>query len=87
MIEILMGKDIASQDVPYVPRGTRVRHKKTGLKGCVHCIEYHSAGILSPIPLNIEWDDNDRAFREIGMMHIYANMFTVEPIEKEEPNA
>lgn len=59
--------------------GQRVRSRRhPELTGRVKCFEWNAPGVLSAIPYNVEWDDNDRAFEALGMFWIYASDETIE---------
>jgi hypothetical protein len=62
-----------------------VRHPE--LTGRIKCWEWHSPGHISPIPYNVEWDDNERAYDVLGMFWIYQDTESVEALPVEAPAA
>lgn len=77
---MVMCSDGVDRDL--LPVGTRVRHTKNPrLTGRIKCWEMHDSGTVSPIPYNVDWDDNGLAARLLGWMWIYASETCVERIE------
>lgn len=61
--------------------GDRVRHRKhPDLVGEVKCYEWTRPGVLSAIPYNVAWDDEQRASVVIGWFWIYASDDSIEAL-------
>ena len=68
-----------------LPIGTRVRHKKhPELTGYIKQHEYHESGKISPIPYNVNWDNNALASRLLGWFFIYSTNEALELEEQDE---
>lgn len=54
--------------------GTRVRHVDyPKLTGTIRKWEMHESGKPSPIPYNIDWDDDRLAREMLGMFYFYSS--------------
>jgi hypothetical protein len=70
-----------SKGLPICKIGTRVIHRRRGLKGTVGAIQYHETGRLSPIPYLIDWDDVAAAKYALGGTYFFGNDQSVEAVE------
>ncbi len=60
-----------------LPPGTRICHIKHGLTGRIKFWEKHESGRPSPIPYNIEWDNDDAAHSLMGMYYFWGTPATI----------
>ncbi len=52
-------------------RGTRVRHKSSGLTGRIRQLEWNKPGVLSAIPYAVDWDNDLMARERHGILRMY----------------
>lgn len=68
-------------DTTVLAIGMRIRHvRHPELIGEITDYEWQKSGVLSALPYKVRWDDDDRAYRLLGLWQIWPAASMVEPL-------